>query len=127
MKTQNGRKPTIVDLRLSVRMISLERCITKQIPCLERLFTPLFHSFSTAQSLDSLSNDVILEKLKKKEVSVHKLESLLSDPVRALNLRRNFLFNESAEEQFKEIPANGWDSTSFFSRVAVIHNVIVDL
>ena len=74
---------------------------------------------STARTLDSLSDAAILEKIAKKEVSVHKLESLLSNPIRALSIRRSVLFKEEADEKCKDIPSTQWDSTPFFSRVAV--------
>ena len=61
-----------------------------------------------------------MERIEKKEVSVHKLESLLSDPVRALRIRRQFLFKENVDTKCSDIPSNGWDSAPFFSRVAVI-------
>ena len=74
---------------------------------------------STVRTLDSLSDAAILEKIAKREVSVHKLESLLSDPLRALSIRRSVLFKENAHEKCKDIPSTQWDSTPFFSRVAV--------
>ena len=74
---------------------------------------------STVRNLDALTDGAILEMISKKEVSIHKLESLLSDPVRALLIRRQFLFSDTAQDKFANIPANHWDSTGFFSRVSV--------
>ena len=76
-------------------------------------------SASTAANFDVLSDCQILEKISKKEISVHKLESVLSDPVRALQIRRQFLFKDAANDKFQDLPSNHWDSTSFFSRVTV--------
>lgn len=74
---------------------------------------------STVRNLDTLTDGAILEMISKKEVSIHKLESLLSDPVRALLIRRQFLFNDATQDKFANIPANHWDSEGFFSRVSV--------
>lgn len=76
-------------------------------------------SASTAANFDALSDSEILDKISKKEIKVHKLESLLSDPVRALQIRRQFLFKDAAKEKFGNVPSNNWDSTSFFSHVTV--------
>lgn len=80
------------------------------------LFPSSLRWFST---LDSLSDSEILEKISTKEISIHKLESLLTDPVRALTIRRQFYFKEEATPMCKDIPSNKWDSTSYFARVAV--------
>lgn len=80
------------------------------------LFSPCRRWIST---LDSLSDSEILAKISTKEVSIHKLESLLTDPVRALTIRRQFYFNEDTATKCKDIPSNKWDSTSFFTRVTV--------
>ena len=80
------------------------------------LFSPCRRWIST---LDSLSDSEILVKISTKEVSIHKLESLLTDPVRALTIRRQFYFNEDTATKCKDIPSNKWDSTSFFTRVTV--------
>ena len=77
----------------------------------------LTRSFATASNLNSLSDSEIIEKIKAKEISVHKLESLLSDPLRAIAIRRQFLIADSAK--WNSTPSNQWDSTAFFNRVAV--------
>ena len=100
-------------------MLPFARVFSERIAVLHRCAVRGVRCFSTLQSLDSLSNSAILEKIEKKEVSVHKLESLLSDPVRALRIRRHFLFKEDTESKCRDLPSNGWDSTPFFSRVAV--------
>ena len=92
-------------------------------------------SASTAANFDVLSDCQILDKISKKEISVHKLESVLSDPVRALqirrqflfkDIRRQFLFKDTAKEKFQDLPSNNWDSTSFFSRVTVCVSILYD-
>ena len=70
--------------------------------------------------MDELTDDEIIEKISKKELSVHKLESVLADPVRALSIRRRIVFNKDLKDVVDEIPSNHWDSTPFFSRVAVV-------
>ena len=81
-------------------------------------------SASSAANFDALSDRQILDKIAKKEISVHKLESVLSDPVRAIEIRRQFLFKDAATEKFEHIPSNHWDSTSFFSRVSVCVSIM---
>lgn len=83
-------------------------------------------SASTAANFDVLSDCQILDKISKKEISVHKLESVLSDPVRALQIRRQFLFKDAANDKFQDLPSNHWDSTSFFSRVTVCVSILYD-
>ena len=70
-------------------MISLEHCIARHIPRVGSMFPSVFRSFSTVQSLDSLPNDAILEKLNKKEVSVHKLESAFGDASYSASLQKS--------------------------------------
>ena len=69
--------------------------------------------------MDNLSDEEIIAKISNKELSVHKLESVLADPVRALSIRRQIVFHKDLKETVDEIPSNHWDSTPFFSRVAV--------
>ena len=75
--------------------------------------------------MDHLSDDEIIEKISNKELSVHKLESVLADPVRALSIRRQIVFNKDLKEVVDEIPTNHWDSTPFFSRVAVVALLVI--
>ena len=75
--------------------------------------------------MDHLSDDEIIEKISNKELSVHKLESVLTDPVRALSIRRRIVFNKDLKEIVDEIPSNQWDSTPFFSRVAVLPFLLI--
>ena len=102
------------------KMLPLYRAFSGRSAVLHRFAVRGVRCFSSLQSLDSLSDSAILEEIEKKEVSVHKLESLLSDPVRALRIRRQFLFKENVDAKCSDIPSNGWDSAPFFSRVAVI-------
>ena len=77
----------------------------------------LTRGFATASNLNSLSDSEIIEKIRAKEISVHKLESLLTDPLRAIAIRRQFLIAD--DTKWSSTPSNQWDSTAFFNRVAV--------
>ena len=72
---------------------------------------------ATSQNLDSLSDNDILSKINNKEISIHKLESLLSSPLRAIAIRRQYLIEN--EKKWESTPLNQWDSSSFFNRVVV--------
>lgn len=73
---------------------------------------------ATSQNLDAFSDNDILDKIKNKEVSVHKLESLLSNPLRAIAIRRQYLI--SNEKKWENTPLNQWDSSNYFNRVVVL-------
>ncbi|KAK8809651.1 hypothetical protein WA158_000594 [Blastocystis sp. Blastoise] len=67
-------------------------------------------------NLKTLSNEEIIKMVQAKEVPHYRLEDLLEDPLRAIEIRRKALLN-SKSECIGSIPVNNWDSTSFFTRV----------
>lgn len=98
---------------------NLARNASKQQLRVLRATLPI-RCFASTPSIDQLTDSEIINKIEKKELSIHKLESLLSDPVRALSIRRQIVFQKEQQEIVNEIPSNHWDSTPFFSRVAVV-------
>ena len=79
--------------------------------------------FRNAQKIQTKINtveqlpDSAKVEVNKKELSIHKLESVLSDPLRAISIRRKYLLDDP--ERWNNIPSNQWNSTEFFSRVSV--------
>lgn len=99
-------------------MYLVQRCVSPTTTFAKSVAFKMGRCFSVSQNLDALKDDEILAMINKKEISVHKLESLLADPLRAISIRRQYLIQDP--ETWNSIPSNNWDSTDYFKRVSVL-------
>ena len=98
-------------------MLAYNKLISKSLCAVKVFSTRNLRFVSSTSNLDSLTDNEIFDKVNKKELSIHKLESVLSDPLRAISIRRKYLLDDP--ERWNNIPSNQWNSTEFFSRVSV--------